>query len=183
MRLVRALLTSSRDSSRAPRSCLCGVRAARCAAAQAAMARSRQLGAAGSKASSLLLAVALLALLRPGASLYSKKDDVEMLTEKNFEGARLRSRDTGPDAPARSSRARARARHPRPRPRRALTWHAAAAQSLCSTAQMYGWWNFMRLGCVLLAARGPPALTPLRMPRSAGTASRLRRSGRRRPRS
>ena len=91
------------------------------------MARSRQLGAAGSKASSLLLAVALLALLRPGASLYSKKDDVETLTEKNFEGARLcRPATRAPTLPC-------------PRLRRALTWHAAAAQSLCSTALMFGW--------------------------------------------
>ena len=97
MRLA-PLLTSSRDSSRALLTpCLCGVRAARGAAAQGAMARSRQHVPAGSKASSLLLAFALLALLRPGASLYSKKDDVETLTEKNFEGERLSSGDKRPD--------------------------------------------------------------------------------------
>ena len=54
------------------------------------MARPRQPGPAGRKASSLLLAFALLALLRPGAALYSKKDDVETLTASNFEGERAR---------------------------------------------------------------------------------------------
>ena len=43
-----------------------------------------------------LLAVALLSLLRPGASLYSKKDDVETLTAANFEGERARHTRRGP---------------------------------------------------------------------------------------
>ena len=89
-RAATPLLTSSRDSSLALHTpCLRGVRAARSAEAQAAMARPQQPGTARSKAaSSLLLLFALLALLRPGASLYGKKDDVETLTAANFEGER-----------------------------------------------------------------------------------------------
>lgn len=43
-------------------------------------------------ARALLHAALLLALLRPAASLYSKKDDVETLTAANFEGERRRRR-------------------------------------------------------------------------------------------
>lgn len=43
-------------------------------------------------ARALLRAALVLALLRPAASLYSKKDDVETLTAANFEGERRRSR-------------------------------------------------------------------------------------------
>ena len=46
----------------------------------------------GGWARALLHAALLLALLRPAASLYSKKDDVELLTAKNFDGARREGR-------------------------------------------------------------------------------------------
>jgi hypothetical protein len=48
------------------------------------MARRSGVGAARA----LACALALCALLSPAAALYSKKDDVELLTADNFEGAR-----------------------------------------------------------------------------------------------